>query len=186
MANRASASPRLGVVGSPPHWRAYHGVAQGGPSQLGPAQPTATTQFPQATALGATWDPDARRRVAAQDGPRGALPLPEPQVRDRSGLIVGPPQRRPRPAIHAGARTEEVYGEARVSMSASSATACGARPSRRRPALLEDRRPAQALLANSNEDGRNSSSSILRRAASGASTTRGPSSGPFATAARGP
>ena len=62
----AASVPRLGIVGSP-HIEGYHGVAQGGPSNWGQRNPTATTQFPQAYGLGATWDPDLIRRVAAQE-----------------------------------------------------------------------------------------------------------------------
>ena len=54
--------PRLGVKGSP-HIEGYHGVAQGGPSNWGRRNPTATTQFPQAYGLGSTWDADLIRRV---------------------------------------------------------------------------------------------------------------------------
>src|SRR5215510_7251217 len=54
--------PRLGVKGSP-HIEGYHGVAQGGPSNWGRRNPTATTQFPQAYGLGATWDPELVRKV---------------------------------------------------------------------------------------------------------------------------
>jgi beta-glucosidase len=64
LATRASV-PRLGVKGSP-HIEGYHGVAQGGPSNWGRRNPTATTQFPQAYGLGATWDPELVRKAAAQ------------------------------------------------------------------------------------------------------------------------
>ena len=64
MGSRA-AVPRLGVIGSP-HIEGYHGVAQGGPSNWGQRNPTPTTQFPQAYGLGATWDPELIRQVAAQ------------------------------------------------------------------------------------------------------------------------
>ena len=63
--SRRVAVPRLGVEGSP-HIEGYHGVAQGGPSNWGHRNPTATTQFPQAYGLGSTWDPELIRRVAAQ------------------------------------------------------------------------------------------------------------------------
>ena len=45
LATRA-AVPRLGVKGSV-HIEGYHGVAQGGPSNWGRRNPTATTQFPR-------------------------------------------------------------------------------------------------------------------------------------------
>jgi beta-glucosidase len=107
LATRASV-PRLGVVGSP-HIEGYHGVAQGGPSNWGRRNPTATTQFPQAYGLGATWDPDLIRRVAAQEA-QEARYLFQSRKYQRSGLIVRAPNadlaRDPR-----WGRTEEVYGE---------------------------------------------------------------------------
>ena len=107
LANRASV-PRLGVVGSP-HIEGYHGVAQGGPSNWGKRNPTATTQFPQAYGLGATWDPELIRRVAAQEA-QEARYLYQSKKYQRSGLIVRAPNadlaRDPR-----WGRTEEVYGE---------------------------------------------------------------------------
>jgi beta-glucosidase len=107
LATRASV-PRLGVVGSP-HIEGYHGVAQGGPSNWGRRNPTATTQFPQAYGLGATWDPDLIRRVAAQEA-QEARYLYQSRKYQRAGLIVRAPNadlaRDPR-----WGRTEEVYGE---------------------------------------------------------------------------
>ena len=100
--------PRLGVVGSP-HIEGYHGVAQGGPSNWGRRNPTPTTQFPQAYGLGATWDPDLLRRVAAQQAFEARYLFQSPKY-DRAGLIVRAPNadlaRDPR-----WGRTEEVYGE---------------------------------------------------------------------------
>lgn len=107
LANRASV-PRLGVVGSP-HIEGYHGVAQGGPSNWGRRNPTATTQFPQAYGLGSTWDPDLIHRVAAQEA-QEARYLYQSKKYARSGLIVRAPNadlaRDPR-----WGRTEEVFGE---------------------------------------------------------------------------
>jgi beta-glucosidase len=100
--------PRLGVVGSP-HIEGYHGVAQGGPSNWGRRNPTPTTQFPQAYGLGATWDPELLRRVAAQQAHEARYLFQSPKY-NRAGLIVRAPNadlaRDPR-----WGRTEEVYGE---------------------------------------------------------------------------
>ena len=63
--------PRLGIKGSP-HIEGYHGVAQGGPSNWGQRNPTATTQFPQAYGLGATWDPELVRKAAEEEAVRRA------------------------------------------------------------------------------------------------------------------
>jgi beta-glucosidase len=154
LAMRASV-PRLGVVGSP-HIEGYHGVAQGGPSNWGRRNPTATTQFPQAYGLGATWDPDLVRRVAAQEA-QEARYLYQSARYDRSGLIVRAPQadlaRDPR-----WGRTEEVFGEdpfhAGTLATAFTRGLQGDDPRYWKTAAL-----LKHFLANSNEDGRNSSSS---------------------------
>jgi beta-glucosidase len=154
MAFRTSV-PRLGVVGSP-HIEGYHGVAQGGPSNWGQRNPTPTTQFPQAYGLGATWDPDLVRRVAAQEA-QEARYLFQSAKYNRSGIIVRAPNadlaRDPR-----WGRTEEVYGEDPF-LVGTLATAFT------RGLQGDDGRywKAAALLkhflANSNENGRTSSSS---------------------------
>ena len=140
MANRASV-PRLGVVGSP-HIEGYHGVAQGGPSNWGQRNPTPTTQFPQAYGLGATWDPELIRQVAAQEALEARY-LYQSAAYKRSGLIVRAPnadlardprwgrteevlRRRPVPRRRAGHRVHE-------------------RPAGRPSALLDDGGAAQAL-----------------------------------------
>ena len=84
-----AAVPRLGVEGSP-HIEGYHGVAQGGPSNWGRRNPTATTQFPQAYGLGATWDPELVRRVAAQEALEARF-LYQSERYDRAGLVVRAP-----------------------------------------------------------------------------------------------
>jgi beta-glucosidase len=150
-----SAVPRLGVKGSP-HIEGYHGVAQGGPSNWGRRNPTPTTQFPQAYGLGATWDPELIRRVAAQEA-QEARYLFQSAKYSRSGLIVRAPQadlaRDPR-----WGRTEEVFGEdpfhAGTLATAFTRGLQGDDPRYWRTAAL-----LKHFLANSNEDGRNSSSS---------------------------
>ena len=103
-----AAVPRLGVVGSP-HIEGYHGVAQGGPSNWGHRNPTATTQFPQAYGLAATWNPELIQRVAAQEAQEARYLFQNENYR-RAGLIVRAPNadlaRDPR-----WGRTEECYGE---------------------------------------------------------------------------
>ena len=140
MGMRASV-PRLGVVGSP-HIEGYHGVAQGGPSNWGQRNPTPTTQFPQAYGLGATWDPGAHSARRRAGGPGSAVPLSE------RGLQPFRPHRpraecrsRARPALGAhrgGIRRRPV--PCRRARHGVHAGAAG-----RRPPVLEDRRPAQAL-----------------------------------------
>ena len=154
MANRASV-PRLGVVGSP-HIEGYHGVAQGGPSNWGQRNPTPTTQFPQAYGLGSTWDPELVRRVAAQEALEARYLFQSPAYA-RSGLIVRAPNadlaRDPR-----WGRTEEVFGEDPLHVSAlSTAFARGLQGDH--PRYWMTASLLKHFLANSNEDGRNSSSS---------------------------
>ena len=154
MGTRASV-PRLGVVGSP-HIEGYHGVAQGGPSNWGQRNPTPTTQFPQAYGLGATWDPELIRRVAAQEALEARYLYQSP-IYKRSGLIVRAPNadlaRDPR-----WGRTEEVYGEDPFHVGTLAAAFTrglqGDHPRYWTTAAL-----VKHFLANSNEDGRNSSSS---------------------------
>jgi len=150
-----AAVPRLGVVGSP-HIEGYHGVAQGGPSNWGQRNPTPTTQFPQAYGLGATWDPELVRRVAAQEALEARY-LFQSATYNRSGIIVRAPNadlaRDPR-----WGRTEEVYGEDPFLVGTLAAAFTrglqGDHPRYWMTAAL-----LKHFLANSNEDGRNSSSS---------------------------
>ena len=154
LATRASV-PRLGVKGSP-HIEGYHGVAQGGPSNWGRRNPTATTQFPQAYGLGATWDPELVRKAAAQEA-QEARYLYQSAKYDRSGLIVRAPNadiaRDPR-----WGRTEEVYGEDPFHVGTLAVAFTrglqGDDPRYWKAAAL-----LKHFLANSNEDGRESSSS---------------------------
>jgi beta-glucosidase len=154
MANRASV-PRLGVVGSP-HIEGYHGVAQGGPSNWGHRNPTATTQFPQAYGLGSTWDPELVRRVAAQEAEEARYLFQSARY-NRSGLIVRAPNadiaRDPR-----WGRTEEVYGEDPFLVGAL-ATAFTEGLQGDDPHYWKTASLLKHFLANSNEDNRNSSSS---------------------------
>jgi len=154
MAGRASV-PRLGVAGSP-HIEGYHGVAQGGPSNWGRRNPTATTQFPQAYGLGATWDPDLVRKVAAQEAHEARYLFQSAKYKT-AGLIVRAPNadiaRDPR-----WGRTEEVYGEDPFLVGAL-ATAFTRGLQGDDPRYWKTAALLKHFLANSNEDGRGSSSS---------------------------
>jgi beta-glucosidase len=149
-----AAVPRLGVKGSP-HIEGYHGVAQGGPSNWGRRNPTATTQFPQAYGLGSTWDPELVRRVAAQEALEARY-LFQSAKYNRSGLIVRAPNadlaRDPR-----WGRTEEVYGEdpylVGTLVTAFTRGLQGDDPRYWKTAAL-----LKHFLANSNEDARTRSS----------------------------
>lgn len=150
-----AAVPRLGVVGSR-HIEGYHGVAQGGPSNWGKRNPTPTTQFPQAYGLGATWDPDLIRRVAAHEAFEARFLVQSPAYH-RAGLIVRAPNadlaRDPR-----WGRTEEVFGEDPFHVG-TMATAFVRGLQGDDPRLWRTAALLKHFLANSNEDGREYSSS---------------------------
>ncbi|MFT3831550.1 MAG: glycoside hydrolase family 3 C-terminal domain-containing protein [Opitutaceae bacterium] len=152
---RSASVPRLGVKGSP-HIEGYHGVAQGGPSNWGHRNPTATTQFPQAYGLGETWDPEIVRAVAAQEAEEARYLYQSPQFA-RAGLIIRAPNadlaRDPR-----WGRTEETFGEDPFLVGSLAAAFTrglqGDEPRYWKTAAL-----LKHFLANSNENGRESSSS---------------------------
>jgi beta-glucosidase len=150
-----AAVPRLGVKGSP-HIEGYHGVAQGGPSNWGRRNPTATTQFPQAYGLGETWDPELIRKVAAQQAHEARF-LFQSAKHDRAGLIVRAPNadlaRDPR-----WGRTEEVYGEDPFHVG-TLATAFTRGLQGDDPRYWKTAALLKHFLANSHEDGRTRTSS---------------------------
>jgi beta-glucosidase len=154
LANR-TAVPRLGVPGSP-HIEGYHGVAQGGPSNWGRRNPTATTQFPQAYGLGETWDPELITKVAAQEA-QEARYLYQSKKYARSGLIVRAPNadlaRDPR-----WGRTEESYGEDPF-LVGTLAVAFTRGLQGDDPRYWKTATLLKHFLANSNEDGREHTSS---------------------------
>ncbi len=86
-----------------------HGLAQGGPSNWGRRNPVHTTIFPQGIGLGETWDPEALQQAAAVEGYEARY-LYQSAKYHRGGLVVLSPNadlgRDPR-----WGRTEECYGE---------------------------------------------------------------------------
>ncbi|MBN2348655.1 MAG: glycoside hydrolase family 3 C-terminal domain-containing protein [Bacteroidales bacterium] len=147
--------PRLGVKGTR-HVEGLHGLAQGGPSNWGSRNPTATTIFPQAYGLGETWDRESIKRVAELEGFETRF-LFQNENYKRGGLVVRAPNadlgRDPR-----WGRTEECYGEdpflaAELTVSFVKGLQ-GDHPRYWRTASL-----MKHFLANSNENGRDSSSS---------------------------
>ncbi len=147
--------PRLGVRGTD-HVEGLHGLTLGGPGEWGKEHPIPTTTFPQAIGLAQTWDPEALREVAHIEAleTRYAYQCPRYQ---RGGLVVRAPNadlgRDPR-----WGRTEECYGEdAFLTATLAVAFVRGLQGDDAKywctAALLKH------FLANSNEDGRGSSSS---------------------------
>jgi beta-glucosidase len=102
--------PRLGIVFSG-QVEGLHGLALGGPASWGGRgrQPLPTTTFPQEKGLGATWDPDLLKKIAALEGYEARYDYQNP-VFSRGGVVVRAPNadlsRDPR-----WGRTEESYGE---------------------------------------------------------------------------
>jgi beta-glucosidase len=131
-----------------------HGLALGDGSGWGRNQPVPTTTFPQSVGLGETWDPDLVRRVAEVEGTEARWVF---HARDRGAIIVRAPNadlaRDPR-----WGRSEESFGEDPFLVGAM-ATAYvrglqGDDPRYWRAASL-----LKHFVANSNEDGRERSSS---------------------------
>jgi beta-glucosidase len=156
--------PRLGLRLSG-HIEGLHGVALGGPYGWGRRknpdgsfqdEPVATTQFPQAVGLGETWDVDVLRRVAAVEGFEARYAFQSPKYR-RGGIVVRAPNtdlaRDPR-----WGRTEESYGEDPF-LTGTLATAFARGLQGDDPTYWQAASLLKHFMANSNEDGRDRSSS---------------------------
>jgi beta-glucosidase len=151
------AVPRLGIRGAR-HVEGLHGLAYGGPSNWGSRNPMPTTIFPQAVGLAMTWDVSAVRTVAALEGYEARFIFQSPKW-SRGGLIVRAPNADLARDIRWG-RTEESYGEdpflAGTLTQAFVKGLQGEHPRYWQAASL-----LKHLLANSNEDGREHTSSNL-------------------------
>ena len=147
--------PRLGLRGSG-HIEGLHGVAMGEPGGWGGTEPIPTTTFPQSIGLGQTWDTELVGRAAAAEGYEARY-LFQCESYRRGGIVVRAPNadlgRDPR-----WGRTEECYGEDAFFNGAMTAAFVrglqGDHPTYWQAASL-----MKHFLANSNEDGRESSSS---------------------------
>jgi beta-glucosidase len=147
--------PRLGIRNCG-HVEGLHGLAYGGPSNWGSRNPVPSTIFPQAYGLGETWDPELIRKVAEQEGYENRYYFQSPKYL-RGSLIMRAPNadlgRDPR-----WGRTEECFGEdawfnARMTVAFVRGLQ-GDDPKYWRTASL-----MKHFMANSNEDGRDSSTS---------------------------
>ena len=156
--------PRLGIP-SLNCYEGLHGIALGGPAdnngkkevdgKLVP-DPLPTTIFPQAYGLGETWDREAVKRVGQQMAEEARYYIQQPQAR-RKGLVIYAPNadlaRDPR-----WGRTEESYGEdAFLTGQLSVAMVRGLQGDD--PHYWKTAALMKHFLANSNEDGRDSTSS---------------------------
>ncbi len=146
--------PRLGVSGTG-HVEGLHGLSLGGPAGWGGDNPQPTTIFPQAIGLAETWDTSAIKQVASVEAYETRYYYQSNQ--SRGGLVVRAPNadlgRDPR-----WGRTEECYGECPWFNSQLVEQFVkglqGPDPDYWMTASL-----MKHFLANSNEDGRDSSSS---------------------------
>jgi beta-glucosidase len=146
---------RLGIKGSG-HVEGLHGLALGGPGRWGEDHPVPTTTFPQAIGLAETWNPEVLRRVAEIESHEARYAFQSKRY-ERGGLVVRAPNadlgRDPR-----WGRTEECYGEDPyfngVMAVAFVRGLQGDHPRYWRAAAL-----LKHFFANSNEDGRERSSS---------------------------
>jgi beta-glucosidase len=147
--------PRLGVVGTG-HVEGLHGLALGGPGGWeGKGLPVIpTTQFPQSRGLGQTWDPALITKAAAAEGYETRYAYGKYH---RGGMVVRAPNadlsRDPR-----WGRSEESYGEDPF-LVGTMATAFTRGLQGDDSHLWLTSSLLKHFLANSNEDGRDGSSS---------------------------
>jgi beta-glucosidase len=145
--------PRLGIRATA-HVEGLHGLAQGGPAGWGKPVPTPTTTFPQAKGLAETWDPELIREIAAVEAKECRYVF---HRYERGGIVVRAPNadlgRDPR-----WGRSEECYGE--------DAYLCGVMTVAfvrglhgDHPRYWQTAALLKHFLANSNENGREKSSS---------------------------
>ncbi|MDR0864873.1 MAG: glycoside hydrolase family 3 C-terminal domain-containing protein [Candidatus Symbiothrix sp.] len=156
--------PRLGIINTG-HSEGLHGMALGGPGNWGGFQRInyqtvvaeyPTTIFPQAYGLGETWDPGLIRKVADMEATEVRYYTQSPRYQ-KGGMIMRAPNadlaRDPR-----WGRTEESYGEDPYLVSQMVVAFVkglqGDHPDYWKSAAL-----MKHFLANSNEDGRDSTSS---------------------------
>lgn len=147
--------PRLGIKASG-HIEGLHGVALGGPGKWGRNNPIPTTQFPQAIGLAETWDTAIIRQAAAVEGYEARWVF-QTQRYQRGGLVIRAPNadlgRDPR-----WGRTEECYGEDPF-FNGTMVTAFVKGLQGNDPKYWQTAALMKHFLANSNENGRDSSSS---------------------------
>jgi beta-glucosidase len=149
--------PRLGVKGTG-HVEGLHGLALGGPGGWEGHGKTVipTTTFPQARGLGQTWDPALLQQAAAVEGYETRYAYQSPKYL-RGGLVVRAPNadlsRDPR-----WGRSEESYGEDPY-LVGTLAVAFVKGLQGDDPHYWQTASLMKHFLANSNEDGRDGSSS---------------------------
>ncbi|HEX7569985.1 MAG TPA: glycoside hydrolase family 3 C-terminal domain-containing protein [Verrucomicrobiae bacterium] len=147
--------PRLGIKAMG-HVEGLHGLAMGRPGNWGRSNPVPTTTFPQAIGLAETWDPAVLHQAGAVEGYEVRY-LYQSEKYQRGGLIVRAPNadlgRDPR-----WGRTEECYGEDPF-FNGTMAVAFIKRLQGNHPKYWQTASLLKHFFANSNEDGRDGSSS---------------------------
>jgi beta-glucosidase len=147
--------PRLGIKGTR-HVEGLHGLARGGPSNWGRRDPVPTTIFPQAIGLAESWDPETVHEAASVEGYEVRY-LFQNRKYGKGGLVVRAPNadmgRDPR-----WGRNEECYGEDPYLNSIMTvAFVKGLQGDHLK--YWQTASLMKHFLANSNENGRDSSSS---------------------------
>ncbi len=151
---------RAGVsrLGIPPLGSAegLHGEAMGGVANWTPHPPIPTTIFPQAIGLGETWDPEILQQAAAAEGYEARY-IAQSKKYHKGGLVIFAPNsdlgRDPR-----WGRTEECYGEDPF-FNGTMVVAFVRGLQGDNPRYWQTASLLKHFLANSNEDGREGSSS---------------------------
>jgi beta-glucosidase len=147
--------PRLGITGTG-HSEGLHGLALGVPGDWGKKTPIATTTFPQAIGMAETWDPDLIKHAAAIEGYEARY-VTQSDAYQKGGLVVRAPNadlgRDPR-----WGRTEECYGEDPF-FNGTMVVAYIKGLQGNNPKYWQAASLMKHFLANSNERGRDSSSS---------------------------
>jgi beta-glucosidase len=146
---------RLGVKGTG-HVEGLHGLAMGLEGNWGRRTPVPTTMFPQSIGLGETWDPALLQQAAAIEAFETRYMF-QSEKYHKGGLVVRAPNtdigRDPR-----WGRTEECYGEDAF-FNGTMAVAYIEGLQGNDPKYWTTAALMKHFLANSNEDGRDSSSS---------------------------
>jgi beta-glucosidase len=147
--------PRLGIKGTG-HAEGLHGLAAGVPGNWGRRTAVATTTFPQAIGMAETWDPELIRQAANIEGYEARY-LTQNENYKKAGLVIRAPNadlgRDPR-----WGRTEECYGEDPY-FNGTMVVAYVKGLQGNDPAYWQAASLMKHFLANSNENGRDSSSS---------------------------
>ncbi len=147
--------PRLGIR-TCRHSEGLHGMALGGPANWGGREHSPTTIFPQSYGLGETWDPELIKKVAEQESHEIRYYFQSPKT-NKGSLVMRAPNadlaRDPR-----WGRTEESFGEdAFFNAKMTVAFVKGLQGDH--PKYWKSASLMKHFLANSNEDGRDSTSS---------------------------